>query len=66
MSSALPVIPKPSGRGDPSQMLFNQNVRQTIQVLTGRLGTPIVHLEDSATTQEIIDKLNEILTLLQG
>lgn len=59
----LPSVPKSSDR---ERQRFDGRVKETLDRLTGRLGTAIDPLDTSASTAEIIDKINELIDLLQG
>lgn len=41
-------------------------MKENIEILTGRRGTPIAQLSTSPTNAELAAKVNELLTLLQN
>ncbi len=47
-------------------MQFDSAVKENLELLTGRRGTRIAPLSDSASTAQIIAKINEIIEHLQG
>lgn len=55
-----PAIPHP-----PMGDRFSQAVKENLEILTGRRSAPIVGLPATATTAEIIAKINEIIRVLQ-
>ena len=58
---AVPQVP----RGTDPRDRFDAAVKETLEILAGRRGTPVKLLASTATTAEIIDKINEVLELLQ-
>lgn len=60
---AIPNLP--SGQ-DRTRQNFDMAVRENLRLLTGQLTGKITQLEGTATTDDIIAKINEILTRLQG
>jgi len=65
MSRRSPIPSIPLGL-DPAGLLAA--LKENVEVITGRRRgmPPIEQLDTAATTAEIIDKVNEILTRLQG
>jgi hypothetical protein len=57
----IPQVPRPQ---DPRDR-FDVAIKETLEILTGRRGTPIKPLLTTATTAEIAAKINEILDVLQ-
>lgn len=51
---------------DSPRRMFDQAVRENINVITGKQGGKIAPLSETATTAQIIAKINELLTRLQG
>lgn len=51
---------------DRGRVNFDLAVRENLRLITGQLTRKIEPLEDTATTADIIDKVNEILSRLQG
>lgn len=45
---------------------FDQSVKESLEVLMGRRGGSIKPLPATASTANIIDKLNELIDRLQG
>lgn len=58
---AIPQVPKLQEPRD----RFDSSVKETLEILTGRRGTPIADLATTATTAQIIAKINEILDVAQ-
>lgn len=58
---AIPQVP----RGTDPRDRFDAAVKETLEIVAGRRGTPIKPLLTTATTAEIAAKLNEVLELLQ-
>lgn len=57
---ALPDTPKPSA--PPAERFeFDARVRQTLEIITGRVGGKIAPLPAGASQDEIIAKLNELI-----
>jgi hypothetical protein len=44
---------------------FAQSMKETVEILTGRRGDKVVALKSTATTAEIVAKINELILLLQ-
>lgn len=57
-----PSIPTPAATTDKAVAALKEN----IEVITGKRGTPIAPLSAAATQAQIIAKVNELLTLLQS
>ena len=57
-----PSIPTPAQGADKAIAALKENV----EVITGRRGTPVVPLNTSATNAQVIAKINELLALLQS
>lgn len=60
-----PAIPQVPREGQP-RAGFDQAVKETLEVVTGRRGGQVKLLADGASSDEIIQKLNEIIARLQG
>lgn len=58
---AVPQVPRP---GDPRDK-FDAAVKENLEVLTGQRGEKIRSLPESASTADIIAKVNEIIDRLQ-
>jgi len=59
---AIPAVARPD---DPVQAKFNQAVKENLEILMGQRMGRIAELDSSATTAQIISKINEILERLQ-
>lgn len=59
-----PAIPQTPKEGEP-RMRFDATVKESLEIITGRRGTAITALSPTATTAEIIAKVNEIIEVLQ-
>lgn len=57
----IPSVPKPGENRE----RFDGAVKENIETLTGARGTRIRKLPSDAGLEDVIEKLNEILTLLQ-
>jgi hypothetical protein len=44
---------------------FNRSVRETLEIITGQRGEKIKPLDDDASLSDVIEKINEILNVLQ-
>lgn len=53
-----PSLPAPDGR-------FEREVKETLEIIMGRRGNRIKPLDTTATQAQIIEKVNELLKLLQ-
>ena len=60
-----PAIPDLQGLDNQLRNVLGP-VKENIEIVTGRRGTPIARLPASPTNAEIATKINEILTLLQN
>ncbi len=58
-------IPSTSGI-DPATKRVLDPLKENVEQLRGRRGTKIEALSSTASTAEIIDKINEIIARLQG
>lgn len=58
----LPPIPK---QGE-ERVRFDGAVKESLEVLMGRRQAAIKLLETNATADDVLAKVNELLTLLQG
>lgn len=58
---SIPAVP----RGQDGREAFDSAVKQNLEILSGVRGTKIDKLSTSATTPEIVAKINEILSLMQ-
>lgn len=58
---AIPQVPKP----DQSRQGFDSALKEVIEVIVGRRGTPIALLPANASNAEVIAKVNELILLLQ-
>lgn len=61
-----PTIPAvPATAAEQGRVLFDKTVKETLEVITGRRGTQVTKLAYMSTTTDIIDKINELIDLLQ-
>jgi hypothetical protein len=60
-----PSIPRVPKSDDPARQKFDDAVKQNIEVFTGARGGQITPLSGSATTAEVIAKINEIIDRMQ-
>jgi hypothetical protein len=58
----IPTVTRPV---DAAQAKFNQAVKENLEVLMGQRAGRIAELDASATTAQIISKINEIIQRLQ-
>lgn len=61
-----PIIPEVPRSGDIPRVRFDAAVKEYLEVLAGRRGTPPEALEDTASTADIIAKINELIDYLQS
>lgn len=59
---AIPQVPRP----DQPRTGFDQAVKENLEILTGRRQGQVKPLASTATTAEIIAKVNEIVERMQG
>lgn len=59
---AIPAVPRPGLPRDG----FDAAVKENLEILTGKRGEKIKPLADTASTAEIIAKINEIIARLQS
>ena len=59
---AIPQVPRP----DQPRGGFDQAVKENLEILTGRRQGQVKPLVSTATSDEIIAKLNEIIERMQG
>lgn len=59
---AIPQVP----RGEQPRAGFDNSVKETLEILTGRRQGKVTPLAGTATTAEVIAKVNEIIDRLQG
>ena len=64
MGATKPGIPSVPRQDEP-RLRFDQAVKEYLEGLRGGLGGKIVPLESGATTAQIVDKINALITLLQ-
>lgn len=64
--SRIPAIPRVPPSGDMERRGFDAKVKEAIEVVTGRRGTPIAQLSSNASSAQIIAKINELIALVQG
>lgn len=57
---AIPPVPKNSGNEN-----FDKSVKECLEILIGRRGNRIKPLNSDASLAEVVNKVNEILELLQ-
>lgn len=65
MSKKRPIPSVPANAAAHGRLPFDQAVKETLEQLTGQRGTPIAPLPSTASTTEIIAKINEIISVLQ-
>jgi hypothetical protein len=59
----IPAVPKSAA--DQGRIPFDLAIKETIEQITGQRGGVIERLPSSATTAQIIEKINEIIDRLQ-
>ena len=59
---AIPQVPQ----GNQPRAAFDQAVKETLEIVTGRRAGRIEPLPAGASTDQIIAKLNEVIERLQG
>lgn len=62
MKRAIPTVSQPN---NPGQAKFNQAVKEDLELLMGLRDGKIESLASTATTAQIIDKINELIGRLQ-
>lgn len=55
------AIPQPTAQ----QLAINTAVKERLEVICGERGTSISKLPAGATLEQVVDKINELLALLQ-
>lgn len=61
-----PTIPAvPATSAEQGRVLFDKTVKETLEVITGRRGEPVLKLVNTSTSADIINKINELIDLLQ-
>lgn len=60
---ALPDTPKANATFE-QQFLFNNNIKETLEVITGRRAGKITQLSSDATLSDVINKVNELIARL--
>jgi hypothetical protein len=58
---AIPSAPK-----DPARARFDSSVKENLEILLGRRGDRIQLLDENASLDDVIAKVNEIIGLLQS
>lgn len=66
MSKRLPAIKRVPPTGDKERRDFDDAVKETLEIITGRRGVAIKLLQTGASSDEIVAKINEVITLLRG
>lgn len=59
---AIPQVPQ----GNQPRTAFDQAIKESLEIVTGRRAGRIEPLPAGATTDEIVAKVNEIIARLQG
>jgi hypothetical protein len=59
---AIPQVPQ----GNQPRAAFDQAIKESLEIVTGRRAGRIEPLPAGATTDEIVAKLNEVIARLQG
>lgn len=59
---AIPQVPQ----GNQPRAAFDQSVKETLEIVTGRRAGRIEPLPAGASTDDVIAKVNEIIARLQG
>lgn len=59
---AIPQVP----RGDQPRTAFDQAIKESLEIVTGRRAGRIEPLPSGASTDDVIAKINEIIARLQG
>lgn len=62
----FPEIPVQVAGASPAQKRHNDRVRETIYLLTGKLGDTVLPLETTATLDDVIAKINELISLTRN
>lgn len=62
----LPPIPDVPRTQDASRSRFDTAVKENLEVVTGRRLSALKLLEEGATLEQVIDKVNELIARLQG
>lgn len=57
---ALGSLPK-----DPTRRQFDSAIKERLEIISGERGTPISQLSTNASLSDVINKINEILSMLQ-
>ncbi|MBX9869022.1 MAG: hypothetical protein K2X63_04435 [Burkholderiaceae bacterium] len=60
---SIPNIPRSSADSD--RRAFDVAMKENLELITGQRGTKINSLASTATTADIIKKINELIDLLQ-
>lgn len=60
---SIPAVPKSAS--DQGRLPFDMAIKETLELLTGQRGGAIEPLPATATTAQIITKINEIISRLQ-
>lgn len=58
---AIPQVP----RGDQPRSGFDQSVKETLEVITGRRGGSVQPLPADASLADVVAKVNELIARLQ-
>lgn len=58
---AIPQVPRP----EQPRTGFDQSVKETLEIITGRRGGPVQPLPADASLADVINKVNEIVARLQ-
>lgn len=61
-----PAIPQAPRDGGMQRAGFDGAVKETLEILTGRRGGKVQPLPETASTDDIIAKVNEIIDRMQG
>ena len=59
------TIPQAPGSPDGGRRAFDEAVKERLEVISGLRGSKIKLLDSTATTTDLINKVNELLQLLQ-
>ena len=59
------IPPVPRSAAEHGRLPFDLALKEAVEQIAGRRGEPVDHLPSTATTAQIISKINEIISRLQ-
>lgn len=59
----IPAVPRSAS--EQGRVEFDSSIKENMEVITGRRGTPLTTLADDATLADVIVKINELINRLQ-